>query len=71
MRCLQSAERIQAELEAQTQAIDALKEDMSRMESEKASELEETIARCAAQTNLLAVFHLHDKYSRDMPRPFN
>ena len=44
--CLQSAEHLQAELEAQKQAIDTLKEELARIESDKARELEETIARC-------------------------
>ena len=44
---MQAAERLQRELEGQTHAITALREDMSRLQSEKAQELEETIARCA------------------------
>ena len=44
---MQSAERLQRELEDQTHAITALREDMSRLQSEKAQELEETITRCA------------------------
>ena len=39
-------EHLQAELEAQRQAIDTLKEELARIESDKARELEETIARC-------------------------
>lgn len=44
---MQTAEHLQRELEAQTHAITALREDMSRLQSEKAQEFEETIARCA------------------------
>ena len=39
-------EHLQAELEAQRQAINTLKEELARIESDKARELEETIARC-------------------------
>jgi len=48
MQCLQSAERLQADLEAQTQAIEALQQDMARIESERAHELQATVARQAA-----------------------
>ena len=56
---MQSAERLQRELEAQTHAITALREDMSRLQSEKEQELEETIARCAPETQYWGQFVRH------------
>jgi hypothetical protein len=41
----QSAEALRQELEAQTQALELLQQEMAAAEARKAEELEETIAR--------------------------
>ncbi len=43
--CAQSAERLRKELEAQTHALDIVKQEMSAAAELRAQELQETIAR--------------------------
>ncbi len=42
---MQSAETLKAEVQGQTQAINALRQDIARMELEKAQESEGNVAR--------------------------